>query len=40
MPFTDFHGHPEAFISINRIELNREIMIQKLYLMDKQKSGP
>ena len=40
MPFTDFHRHPEACISVNRIELKREIVIQKLYPMDKQKSGP
>ena len=40
--FFDFHGDPEICLSVNRIELTtkyRTIVMQKLYLMRKQKSG-
>ena len=40
MPFPDFHGDPEICLSVNGIELIKRIVMQKLHLMHKQKSGP
>ena len=42
MPFSDFHGDPEICLSVNGIELiikYRKIVMQKLYLIRKQKYG-
>ena len=42
MSFFDYHGDPEIILSVNRIELiikYRKIVMQKLYLMRKQKPG-
>ena len=42
MPFSNFHGDPGICLSVNIIELiikYQKIVMQKLYLMRKQKSG-
>ena len=43
MPFSDFHKDPESRFSVNRIETTikyQKIVMEKLYLMHKQKSLP